>query len=1225
MDRGGTFTDVIGIDPDGAVHSTKLLSESDAREDAGITGIRRLMGIGNDRPLSADAIAKIRIGTTVATNALLERKGERAAFAVTEGFEDLLEIGNGQRPDLFALDIRKHPPLHDAVRGIPEAIAADGTVRRRMDIEAARSALKELQALGIRSLAIVLKHAWKNPVHERRLAALAREEAGFLHVVSSHEAMPLINMLKRGQSTMIEAYLSPVLFSYLLGLRRLAGDVPIEFMQSSGGLRDAGGLRAMDTILSGPAGGLMGYAETARRLAISESIGFDMGGTSTDVSRFDGTFEHRYETTVDNVPFHTEMLDVQTVAAGGGSILWFDGERLRVGPESAGSNPGPACYGLGGPLTVTDANLMLGRIIPESMPSTFGPSTDAPVDRNATHRLFTALALEVTQATGTPYDAWRLAAGFIEVANGIMCRAMKSISVSRGYDIRCHSLLAFGGAAAQHACRIASILAIPQVVVPRHASVLSAWGIAMAEKTERRVEPVMQPLTERLLDDLGRRAETGILSLLDLLGAGNRTWQSSVLLDIRPAGSDSWISVPASLPDSQQALITHAALLERFSARHHRRYGFTPDTGSLEVVGMRLEVSLSETHDLMECSSHTSMAERQQEPSAEGSTQLWIAGSMVDVPLYRREKLHPGAVVSGPAMIVDSQLTLFVEAGYLARPVASGSILMRAENEAQEAAEETLAVLPDKADPVLLEVFHNLFMNIAEQMGKTLENTAHSVNMKERRDFSCALFDREGRLVSNAPHIPVHLGAMEATVRSLIDEGNGRFRPGDVLLANNPHRGGSHLPDMTVVTPVFSGDDEPTFYLANRGHHADIGGITPGSMPPSSRTIDEEGVVITSFLLVKEGRFRRKELQELLSSGPWPARNMAERLSDLQAQVAANKRGMLELEAVLERYGVPLVDRYMEFIRINARNAVERLFRRLAGEGGRFEATCSDRLDNGAAICASALITAPSDAPARAIFDFSGSAPEDQGNLNAPPAVTRAAVLYLLRLLVGEEIPLNAGCLEPVEILIPEGSILNPSPTAAVAMGNVETSQRVVDVLLGAFGCAAASQGTMNNLLFGPPDGSGSQYYETIPGGSGATRTADGASAVQVHMTNTRITDPEILEERHQGIEVEQFSIRRESGGNGMHRGGDGVVRRIRFHTPMQLSVISERRKRPPFGLEGGQPGAKGVNRIVLEDGTETPAGGRIGRLMRPGEAVVIETPGGGGFGTPPMDREGPP
>lgn len=1217
VDRGGTFTDVIGIDPEGSVHSIKLLSESGRWPDAGIAGIRSLMGIEDSRPLSSAGIERIRIGTTVATNALLERKGAPAAFAVTAGFEDLLEIGNATRPDLFALSIEKQPPLHQAVRGIDEAIGPDGTIRRPLDSEAALASLLELRNLGFRSLAIVLKHAWKNPRHEKIMHELARDGAGFTHVVTSHEIMPQINMLKRGQSAMIEAYLSPALFSYVLSLRSLAGDVPIEFMQSSGGLRDADRLRAIDTILSGPAGGLLGYAGEAGRLGFTEAIGFDMGGTSTDVSRYAGSLEHRFETTIDNVPFHTEMLDIQTVAAGGGSVLWFDGQRLRVGPQSAGSNPGPACYGLGGPLTLTDANLILGRIIPASIPATFGPSGDGRLDAGAAHHLFRELARKVTDATNTQYDPSSLAAGFLEVANAIMCRAMKGISVSRGYDIRTHALIGFGGAAAQHACDIADILSIPTIAIPRHASVLSAWGIAMAEKTERAIEPVMMPLTGTLLAALELKADALSTKLLDIIGADAAAARTAIFLDIRPRGTDSWLSVPASLSSPHKAVACINTILERFTAFYHTRYGFMPSVRSLEVVSMRVEVGTGNPRCGTAPGASASPDRALPEDAISSKTPLWTEDGWVDAPCCRLEALMPGTRISGPAMVVDSQLTLFVKKGYEALFDHAGSILMQRVSPfgaVHEACHDSPVLKPD---PVLLEVFHNLFMNIPEQMGSTLENTAYSVNMKERRDFSCALFDAEGRLVSNAPHIPVHLGAMEAAVRCLIEDNAGELEPGDVLLANNPHRGGSHLPDMTVVTPVFSLSTHPSFYLANRGHHADIGGTTPGSMPPFSRSIEEEGVVISSFHLVRRGRFRKKELLELLSSGPWPARNLPERISDLEAQVAANNRGLEELNAVIQRYGLDRVSQYMHFIRLNARHAIHALFRKIAAETGSYRASCSDTMDNGAVIRVRVSITSPPDKDPRAVFDFTGSAQEDPGNMNAPPAVTRAAVLYLLRVLAAGDIPLNSGCLEPVDIIIPDGSILSPSPKAAVAIGNVETSQRIVDVLLGAFGSAAASQGTMNNLLFGPPDGSGSQYYETIPGGSGATASKEGASAVQVHMTNTRITDSEILEERYPGVEIERFAIRRGSGGNGRNRGGDGVVRRVSFHMPMQLSVISERRDRAPFGLEGGGSGACGLNLIILQDGTAIPAGGRIERIMQPGEGVEIATPGGGGYGNP--------
>ncbi len=1214
VDRGGTFTDIVGFDPEGTLHTRKFLSVSEAYEDAGIAGIRAILGLSPESLLDPDRIECIRIGTTVATNALLERKGARAALFITKGFEDLLAIGNGTRPELFNLNIKKPQPIYSHVSGISEQTDATGNILKDIDIAEAERNLLEIQTLGYDNLAIVLKHSWINPLHEQILARIARKKTGFKHVVASHEVMPLINFLKRGQTTMIEAYLGPVLFSYAEMLRKLAGPVRIEFMQSSGGLIDANDLHAKDTILSGPAGGVIGFGTLSTRLGIDQSIGFDMGGTSTDVSRYDGEYHHVFESSVAGVPFYTDMLDVETVAAGGGSILSFDGERLLVGPESAGSNPGPACYGLDGPLAVTDANLLLGRIIPEFMPETFGKKHDKRLDKNIIIEKFTDLASAVNKATGRSYSPENLAEGYLKIANEIMCRAMKKISVSRGYDIRHHALVCFGGAAPQHACDIARILGIKTIIVHPLSSVLSAYGIAVADRRERKAQAVMDLLTSRLLQNLEKTAKSEADHLIGRLhDEENKTAVTTrIFLDLRPKGTDAWLSIPAGKGCEHVSFDPMEKILARFKDEYYSRFGFRPGAEAVEVVNMRTEVSTASPAPDPKPSPLSKKKPAPATPSY--SRKVWLSGTYQHIPVFDRGSLKPGHLLDGPAMIVDDQLTLLVQEGFATEMDATHNLILR-DVAGTSAMYERYTTDEAKPDPVMLEVFNNLFMNIAEQMGYTLANTAHSVNMKERHDFSCALFDNEGRLIAHAPHIPVHLGAMETTVRHIIHENHDTMREGDMYLANNPHQGGSHLPDITIVTPVFCKGKKPSFYLANRGHHADIGGITPGSMPPSSRTIHDEGVVVGSFLLVREGTFREHEVLELLSSGDYPARNLSERLSDLKAQVAANNKGMAELQRMNAAYGTKTVQQYMSFIRQNAEHAMQKALIKLAGPAGAFYSTFSDHMDNGAKISVSVQVSAPKGKDPEIVIDFSGTAPEDSGNINAPTAVTTAAVLYTLRCLIDEDIPLNSGCLEPVTIIIPEGSLLNPSPEAAVAVGNVETSQRIVDVLLGALGKAAASQGTMNNLLFGKPDNSGGQYYETIPGGAGATEGSDGASGVQIHMTNTRITDPEILEQRFPAVQVTRFSFRKESGGTGKWNGGNGIERALRFNEPMHVSVISERRETAPFGLEGGENGAKGINILVKPDETETSLGYRVDQVFQPGETILIKTPGGGGYG----------
>lgn len=1217
LDRGGTFTDIIGLAPNGQVHTRKLLSVSDAYEDAGIQGIRDILGLAPGEPLPGDVVDTVRIGTTIATNALLERKGVPTALCITHGLEGLLEIGNATRPELFSLAITKPAPLYDRIIGIEEESGADGREIIPLNIEQAEHALQLLKEEGIEHVAIVFKHAWRNPQHEIAMMEIA-EKNGFAHITASHKVMPLINMLKRGQTTLIEAYLNPILAGYINTLHRLAGPVELELMQSSGGLAPSRSIHAKDTILSGPAGGVTGLETISRSLGLEQTIGFDMGGTSTDVSRYGGHTEHLFESNVAGVPFHIDMLDIETVAAGGGSILSFDGMRMQAGPESAGSLPGPACYGLGGPLTVTDANLLLGRIVPEFMPRAFGPDHMSSLDTDAARKLFNKRTDEINQASGTRYTPEEVAAGYLRIANEIMCRAIKKISISRGFDIRQHALVCFGGAASQHACDIARLLGIGTIVIHPYSSIFSAWGISVADRVERAAQPLMEKLSPGLLQDLESEIQSMMPPLLELMPATNTSSiTTTVFLDLRVQGTDTWLSLPAGSADNSKApgILAMETITKEFARAHIGRFGFMPETTELEVVNLRLEVRARSPR--IEQAAEPQHRPPEAKPEAWGETDTWVEGCRKRIPLYRQEQLLEHDTIEGPAMVAGPLLTLFVQDGFHCSVRQQGVLILEdlATSTTVGATETTENRESQAPDPIMLEVFNNLFMNIAEQMGHTLENTAHSVNMKERHDFSCALFDQNGQLIAHAPHIPVHLGAMDATVSHLINKRKEKMQPGDVYMANDPYEGGSHLPDITVVTPVFLDEATPSFYLANRGHHADIGGSTPGSMPPSSTRIEEEGIVISGFQLVQGGRFLEQETRELLSSGSWPARNPEERISDLKAQIAANNKGFTELKQLVAAWGKPQVYRYMAFIRQNARMAVDRLLRKLAGKDAHFHAEWHDSMDNGAPVAVAIDITVNEHNQPAVTFDFTGTAPQDPSNINAPYAVTRAAVLYCLRTMIDEEIPLNAGCMEPVSIIIPRKSMLAPERGAAVAVGNVETSQRLVDILLAAFGRAAASQGTMNNVLFGNPDNSGSQYYETIPGGSGAIEGAPGASGVQVHMTNTRITDPEILEQRFSQVRITRFRIREDSGGSGRWQGGNGTERSFSFEAPMTVSVLSERRETSPFGLAGGSDGMPGSNRLTKKDGSTLELGHKARCKVEQGDRLDILTPGGGGYG----------
>ena len=1181
IDRGGTFTDVIGRSPDGRLIARKLLSENPERyRDAAVQGIREILGHEPDPA----QVHSVRMGTTVATNALLERKGDRTLLVTTKGFADALRIGTQNRPRLFDLDIRLPELVHERVLEVDERIAADGSVLRSPDLEAVRRGLREAFAAGIRAVAILFLHAYRHRDHERQVAALARE-VGFTQVSASHEASPLIKLVARGDTTVVDAYLSPILRRYVAAVGAELGKVPLSFMQSSGGLTDARLFQGKDAILSGPAGGVVGMARTARLAGFGKAIGFDMGGTSTDVAHFDGEYERAFETQVAGVRLRAPMMLVHTVAAGGGSILHFDGSRFRVGPDSAGADPGPACYRRGGPLTVTDANLLLGRLQPDFFPTVFGPGGDKPLDPEPVRRGFAQLA----RLAGRPAE--EVAEGFLRIAVENMANAIKKISVQRGHDVTDYTLNCFGGAGGQHGCLVADALGMPRVLVHPLAGVLSAYGMGLAE-----VRALREASVEAAIDaDLAPRLAGLEADALAEVRAQNIPEEKITVLRralVRYAGTDSSLAIDFGTPEAMAAA---------FAEAHRRRFGFVMEDRSLAIEALAVE-AVGAGEGLVEPDRAFASAP----PVAADRVRLRSEGRDHEASVFLRDDLAPGHRIPGPALIAEANATTVVDDGWQADITPKGHLLLgRARPRPERVAVGT------SADPVMLEIFNNLFMSIAEQMGATLANTAYSVNIKERLDFSCAIFDARGSLVANAPHVPVHLGSMGESVRTVLESRHGNLRPGDVVALNDPFHGGTHLPDVTVVTPVFDAAGRDILFLvAARGHHADIGGSTPGSMPPDSRTAAEEGILIDDFLLVDSGRFREAEFVDLLSSGPWPARNIRQNVADIRAQVAANETGVRELERMVAHFGLEVVRAYMGHVQDNAEESVRRVLDRLPPEGC-FACT----LDDGSRVQVRIAVDHGS---RRATVDFTGTSPQQPNNLNAPLAVCRAAVLYVFRCLVADDIPLNAGCLKPVRLIVPEGCLLNPRPPAAVVAGNVETSQAVVDALLGALGAQAGSQGTMNNLTFGNAT---HQYYETLCGGAGAGPGFDGASAVHTHMTNSRLTDPEVLELRFP-VRIEDFAIRRGSGGAGRHRGGDGVVRRIRFLDAMTAAILTNRRRVAPHGLAGGDPGDCGQNRLERADGSVQDLGPTARVEMSPGDALVIETPGGGGYGTP---SESPP
>ncbi|HXT80686.1 MAG TPA: hydantoinase B/oxoprolinase family protein [Acetobacteraceae bacterium] len=1189
IDRGGTFTDIVAQDPAGRLSTHKLLSENPGRyRDAAIAGIHAVLGLPAGARLPAERIEAVKMGTTVATNALLERKGDRTLLIVNRGFADALRIGNQARPRLFDLAITLPSMLYEQVVEIGGRIGVDGTELEPLDETAARSAFAAAKQAGIDACAIVLMHAWKYPLHEQRLAALARE-AGLSQVSASHAVSPLLRLVPRGDTTVVDAYLSPILRRYVDQVAAELGDTRLYFMQSNGGLAEAGAFQGKDAILSGPAGGIVGAARTAGMAGLDRIIGFDMGGTSTDVALYAGGFERAFETAVAGVRMRAPMMAINTVAAGGGSILHFDGARMRVGPDSAGANPGPACYRNGGPLTVTDANVCVGKIQPAHFPAIFGPDGNQTLDANTARRKFAAMAETINAAAGDRRSPQQVAEGFLRIAVANMANAIKQVSVQKGHDVSGFALQCFGGAGGQHACLVADALGMETVFIHPYAGVLSAYGMGLADQAAMREQAVEIPLNAAampelaaLADRLAAQAEAALVAQ----GAEKAGITTARQLHIRYAGTEAALIVPLRALD---------AVVADFTSAHRARFGFATPDRALLVEAVAVEsISPGET-----------VHEAALPPRREGSPQpidhvsIFTNDAAHDAPVFDRTDLLAGDRIAGPALIREANATTVVEPGWTAEVTPLDHMTLRR----TEPLPTRVTAGSERPDPVLLELFNNLFMNVAEQTGAVLQNTSMSVNIKERLDFSCAIFDAKGYLVANAPHVPVHLGAMGESVRTVLTNRRDTLKPGDVVALNNPFNGGTHLPDVTVITPVFDEAGKSIlFFVGSRGHHADIGGTTPGSTPPGSHTLEEEGVVIDDFLLVDGGHFREPEFRALLDGARYPARSPDVNTADIKAQVAANEKGVQELHRVVAQFGWPVVSAYMRHVMNNAEESVRRVIERLGS--GRFDY----RMDNGKPLCVSVSVD---QASRSAVVDFTGTGSQDSGNFNSPPAVTRAAVLYVFRCLVGDDIPLNDGCLKPLKLVIPPGTFLSPMPGAAVVAGNTEVSQATCNALLGALGSMACSQATMNNFLFGDAT---RQYYETICGGTGAGPGFDGTSAVQTHMTNTRMTDPEVLELRYP-VRLEHFGIRRGSGGEGRWHGGDGAVRRIRFLEKMTGVIVSSRRNVAPFGLAGGSDGAAGRQWVERADGSIQTLTGTDSAELLPGDVMVIETPGGGGYG----------
>ena len=1195
IDRGGTFTDIVGKTPDGSLVTHKLLSENPEKyEDAAVQGIRNLLGLEPSQEIPPALIASVKMGTTVATNALLERKGDRTLLVTTRGFGDALRIGYQTRPDLFARHIVLPEMLYEEVLEVNERLSATGEIIIPLDDSNARKGLEKAYQRGIRAVAIVLMHGYRFPEHEARLAEIA-SGIGFTQVSISHKVSPLMKLVSRGDTTVVDAYLSPILRRYVNQVAGKLGNPEdggpqLMFMQSNGGLTDAKLFQGKDAILSGPAGGVVGMVKTASSAGFTKLIGFDMGGTSTDVAHFDGEYERSFETMVAGVRMRAPMMHIHTVAAGGGSVLHFDGARYRVGPDSAGANPGPACYRRGGPLTVTDCNVMLGKIHPQFFPHVFGPQGNEPLDQDAVKRKFSQLAERIAEATGNPIEPpEKIAEGFLRIAVENMANAIKKISVQRGYDVTTYTLNCFGGAGGQHACLVADALGMKRVFLHPFAGVLSAYGMGLAdiralrevhlefplnEEAVPRIEHASQPLVEEVLEEL---ASQGITNPAQIIRKAH----------LRYEGTDSSLLVDVD---------NYPAMKSAFETAHKQRFGFIATERGLVVEALSIEgVGSTESVPLFDAMARCENSV----PPVHATIEMVSDSQRKPTPLYQREILQCGHRIEGPAIIVETTGTVVVEPGWAATFNKQGHLILERYLERPK-----LEAVGTSADPVMLEVFNNLFMSIAEQMGATLANTAYSVNIKERLDFSCALFDSIGNLVANAPHVPVHLGSMGESIRTIIRENQGSMQPGDVYMLNAPYNGGTHLPDVTVVTPVFNTDgQEILFYVGSRGHHADIGGRTPGSSPPDSSHIEEEGVLIDNFLLVKQGVLQDAETRALLASGKYPCRNIDQNMADLAAQIAANETGVRELQKMVANFGIDVVRAYMNHVQNNAEESVRRVLDVLQ------DCSFMYPMDGGRQISVKISVDRQH---REATIDFTGTSPQSETNYNAPTAVCKAAVLYVFRTLVADNIPLNEGCMKPLRLVIPARSMISPEYPAAVISGNTEVSQCITDALFGALGLLASSQGTMNNFVYGNAT---HQNYETICGGTGAGPDHPGTSAVHSHMTNTRMTDPEVVEWRFP-IRVESFAIRKGSGGKGRYPGGDGVVRKIRFLETMTATILSSHRETAPYGLQGGQAGEKGVNRVEHPTGNVTELAGNDEITLQPGDLFVIETPGGGGYGS---------
>ncbi|NGN41011.1 5-oxoprolinase [Mesorhizobium sp. CGMCC 1.15528] len=1248
IDRGGTFTDVIGRDPEGGLHPRKLLSENpEAYSDAAIQGIRDLLDVKSGEPVPSDRIGDIKMGTTVATNALLERKGDRVLLLITKGFRDALRIAYQARPDIFAKEIILPEQLYERVIEVEERVRADGTVERLLDIAEVKPLIEQAKADGIDAVAIVFMHAWKFLEHEQVVAKVCRK-IGFSQVSVSHEVSPLVKLVGRGDTTVVDAYLSPILSRYV---SRVAGELgistapisPLEgemspkategvgqgsarlkvtsstaattppgdfvatlpsrgretprlmFMMSSGGLTAANMFQGKDALLSGPAGGVVGMVETAKIAGFEKVIGFDMGGTSTDVAHYDGEYERAFDTEVAGVRVRAPMMRIHTVAAGGGSILHFEAGRFRAGPDSAGANPGPACYRRGGPLAVTDANVMLGKLQPDFFPAIFGRDQDQPLDTDVVRQKFGALAAEI----GDGRSPEAVAEGFVTIAVENMANAIKKISVQRGYDVTEYLLNCFGGAGGQHACLVADALGMEAVLIHPFSGLLSAYGIGLSSVFASRQQALLKPLTEESLGSINEMiAALRKDTLAELANQGitekNVAWRP--VLHVRYDGTDTALPVNFEAGSVAQAV-------SDFEAAHKAQFGFVYENKPMIVEAVGVEGTDTARQGMAEAYAPAGLTKVEAKSSE--SRRLYTEGQWHEAGIYRREDLRPSNLVAGPALIIESHQTIVVEPGWRAEITNQNHVVIR-----RTSKKRRQAALGTEADPVMLEVFNNLFMSIAEQMGVTLQNTAYSVNIKERLDFSCAVFDRTGALVANAPHMPVHLGSMDRSVETIIRLNEGDIHPGDVFALNAPYNGGTHLPDITVVTPVF--DDagkEILFYSASRGHHADVGGTAPGSMTPLATTVDEEGILIDNFRLVERGRFREAELEHLLTDHPYPARNPHQNIADLKAQIAANEKGVAELRKMVAHFGLDVVEAYMGHVQDNAAESVRRVLERLP-DSSEYEYPT----DTGQVI--KVKITVDRD-KREATVDFTGTSPVMKNNFNAPEPVARAAVLYAFRVMVEDMIPMNAGCLRPINIIIPDGCMLRPSYPAAVVAGNVETSQHVTNAIFGAMGALANAQGTMNNLTYGNKK---YQYYETICSGSPAGQMNNGrgfagTSGVHTHMTNSRLTDPEILELRFPVL-LEDFHIREGTGGKGKWNAGDGTKRTIRFLEKMECAILSSHRAAPPRGVNGGGDGQVGSTKVRRNDGTVEMLKACDQTVLEPGEAVIVTTPTPGGFGT---------